>query len=93
MYSILKLPEMIARSGYSRSKQYLLISQGLWSSPVKLGIHAVGWPSSEVDSLIAARIAGKSDDEIRGLVQKLEAARKTALDQTASIHKLSGAKQ
>jgi prophage regulatory protein len=38
----------------------------------------VGWPSCEVDALIVARIAGKTDAEIRSLVVKLEAARKTA---------------
>jgi prophage regulatory protein len=38
----------------------------------------VGWPSSEVEALNAARIAGKTDQEIRVLVVKLEAARKAA---------------
>lgn len=37
-----------------------------------------GWPSSEVAAINAARIAGKSDEEIRELVLKLEAARKWA---------------
>jgi prophage regulatory protein len=36
----------------------------------------VGWPSSEVAAINAARIAGKTDDEIRALVVKLEEARK-----------------
>jgi len=38
----------------------------------------VGWPAHEVATLNAARIAGKSDVEIRALVKDLEAARKTA---------------
>ncbi len=38
----------------------------------------LGWPSSEVVAINAARIAGKSDEEIRALVVKLEAARKAA---------------
>jgi prophage regulatory protein len=38
----------------------------------------VGWPSSEVTAINAARIAGKTDEEIRALVVKLEAARKSA---------------
>jgi len=45
---------------------------------VSLGGRAVGWPSDEIDTLNAARIAGKSDDEIRELVGKLEAARTVA---------------
>jgi prophage regulatory protein len=38
----------------------------------------VGWPANEVEALNAARIAGKSESEVRELVVKLEAARKTA---------------
>jgi prophage regulatory protein len=74
--SILRLPAVKARSGYSRSTIYLLISQRLWTKPISLGIRAVGWPETEVEALNAARIAGNGDDEIRCLVQDLEAARK-----------------
>jgi prophage regulatory protein len=45
---------------------------------VQIGPRAVGWPSCEVAAINAARIAGKSDVEIRALVAKLEAARKSA---------------
>jgi prophage regulatory protein len=38
----------------------------------------VGWPASEVAAINDARIAGHPDDEIRALVVKLEAARKTS---------------
>jgi prophage regulatory protein len=48
----------------------------LWTKQVNLGTRCVGWPAGEVSALNAARIAGKSDDEIRALVVKLEAARK-----------------
>lgn len=74
---ILRLPAVKNRYGCSRSTLYLRISQGLWTKPVHLGARSVGWPASEVDALIAARIAGKSDEEIRVLVQQLEAARKS----------------
>ena len=78
-YKILRLPAVKSDSGYSRSTIYLRISQGLWPSPVSLGARSVGWPAYEVASMNAARIAGKSDDEIRALVAKLEAARKAAV--------------
>ncbi len=74
--TILRLPSVLAESGNSRSTHYLRIKQGLWTKPVSLGAHAVGWPGSEVDTLNAARIAGLSDSDIRELVSKLEAARK-----------------
>jgi prophage regulatory protein len=66
----------MAFSGLSRSTVYLQISQGVFTHPVSLGARAVGWPELEVAALNAARIAGKSEDEIRELVVKLEAARK-----------------
>lgn len=77
--TILRLPTVKAETGISRSTLYLRVSQGLWPKPVRLGPRAVGWPSDEVATLNAARIAGKSDDEIRLLVSKLEAARKSAM--------------
>lgn len=76
--TILRLPAVKYESGLSRSTIYLRIAQGLWPKPVSLGARAVGWPSAEIEAINAARIAGKSDDEIRALVVKLEAARKAA---------------
>ena len=39
---------------------------------------SVGWLEHEINAIIAARVAGKSDDEIKVLVSELEAARKLA---------------
>ncbi len=76
--TILRLPAVKSETGLARSTIYLRISQGLWPKPVSLGARAVGWPAGEIDALNAARIAGKSEDDIRALVEKLEAARKSA---------------
>ncbi len=76
--TILRIPAVKSESGLSRSTIYLRISQRLWTKPVSLGARAVGWPSDEVEALNAARIAEKTDDEIRNLVESLEAARKNA---------------
>jgi prophage regulatory protein len=73
--SILRLSTVKVRTGCSRSTIYLRISQGLWPRPVRLGARSVGWPESEVDALIRARIAGKADDLIRQLVLQLVTAR------------------
>lgn len=75
---ILRVPAVKSDSGMARSTLYVRIKQGLWTKPVRLGARSVGWPASEVLAINAARIAGKSDDEIRELVAKLEAARKSA---------------
>lgn len=75
MKQILRLPAVKALNGLSRSTTYLRIAQGLWPRPVSLGARAVGFPADECEAINAARIAGKSNDEIRALVKKLEAAR------------------
>ena len=75
--TILRLPAVLKERGRSRSAHYLDIQQGLFTKPVSIGLRAVGWPENEVLALNAARIAGKSNDEIRQLVIKLEATRKT----------------
>ena len=74
--TLLRLPAVKAESGYSRSTIYLRMSQGLWTRPVSLGARAVAWPAGDVTALNAARIAGKTDADIRALVAKLEAARR-----------------
>ena len=79
-HTILRLPVVLSERGRSRSAHYLDIQQGLFTQPVQIGLRAVGWPSSEVATINAARIAGKADQEIRALVIKLEAARKSAVE-------------
>ena len=76
--TILRLKHVKNRIGLSRSTIYLRIQEGTFPRPVNLGARAVGWPSDEVSAINAARIAGKTDEEIRSLVEKMEAARKNA---------------
>ena len=73
---ILRLPKVKERTGDSKSKIYKNSSEGLFTKPVKTGERASGWPDYEVDAINAARIAGKSNDEIRVLVAELMASRK-----------------
>ncbi len=61
--------------GESRSTIYRKISKGLFTKPVSIGGDRVAWPANEVQAIINARIAGKSEDEIKQLVIELEAAR------------------
>ena len=76
--TILRISAVIKRRGTSRSAHYADVKAGLFVKPVAIGPRARGTPEDEVDALIAATIAGKSDDEKRALVRQLEAARKTA---------------
>lgn len=69
---------VIAQAGLSCSTLYSRVSEGLWPRPANLGARAVGWLSKEVDALNAARIAGHSNDEVRALVIRVEAARRAS---------------
>jgi prophage regulatory protein len=62
-------------TGESRSTIYRKISKGLFTKPVSIGGDRVAWPANEVQALINARIAGKSEEQIKALVIELEAAR------------------
>jgi len=56
----LRWPEVKQRIGYSRSQTYLLISQGKFPAPYKLGERAVAWLESSIDEWITSRIAESS---------------------------------
>ena len=75
---IVRLPEVLSRTGLGRSSIYSRVAARLFTPPVPLGGRAVGWPVREIDAINSARIAGKTDDEIRELVAKLYADRKLA---------------
>lgn len=74
-HTILRLPSVLRERARSRSAHYLDIKQGLFTRPVQIGSRAVGWPADEVAALNAARIAGKTHEQIRALVVELESAR------------------
>jgi prophage regulatory protein len=78
-FRILRLPEVLAVTGLARSTFWRRVKGGFFVRPVAIGPRAVGWPASEVEALNAARIAGWSEDQIRALVSRLEAARRTAM--------------
>ena len=54
---ILRLPDVLARTGLSRSTIYVRVANGTFPKPVPLGARAVGWIESDVDTWIRERIA------------------------------------
>ena len=76
-FRILRNAEVIRRRGRSRSSHYADISKGLFVTPIAIGERAVGTPEHEVNAMISAQIAGKSEEERRALVKELIAARKS----------------
>ena len=75
MNNLLRLPAVMSATGQTRSTLYLRIKQRLMTPPVKLGERCAAWPSDEIAAINAARIAGKTDAEIRELVAQLEQQR------------------
>ena len=57
----LRLPEVLERTGLSRSTIYVRLEQGRFPRPVSLGARAVGWIESEVDEWIRERIEESRD--------------------------------
>ena len=73
-----RMPEILRAFGISRSQQYVHLKEGLCPPLVPVGKRARGLPENEIAAINAARVSGKTDDEIRALVAKLVAARKSA---------------
>ena len=59
----------------SHASIYTAIKDGTFTKPVQIGQRSVGWPDYEVKAINAARIAGKSETEIKELVNRLHAKR------------------
>ena len=77
-YTIRRGKEARAQFGIAQSTFYDWQARGLCPPGIALGIRSVGWPAHELDAIAAARIAGKTEDEIRALVHDLIAARADA---------------
>ena len=69
-----RISTVIDRSGLARATIYRDIAAGVFPPPIKIGGTAV-WSRDEVSALNKARLAGKSDDEIRALVADLKRQR------------------
>lgn len=74
--SLSRKKKVLERTGHGKTTLYELIKQGLFVPPVNIGGRSVAWPDDEVDAIIDARIAGKSDAEIKVLVSELLDRRK-----------------
>ncbi|NRA61892.1 MAG: AlpA family phage regulatory protein [Psychrobium sp.] len=68
---ILRRPEVLTQTGLSKSTLSLRINQGLFCPPIPIGARSVGFVNYEVNEILAALISGKSDTEIKQIVQSL----------------------
>jgi len=74
---VLRLPAVLERSGYSRSRLYARISEGLFPRPVSLGRRVAAWPEREVEAVIAAHIREVPEAELARLVAEIHARHPT----------------
>jgi len=56
---LLRLPAVLDRVGYKRSRFLDLVRQGVFPKPIKLGARAVAWPESQIDELVDRLAAGR----------------------------------
>lgn len=52
----LRLPDVVQRTGYSKSRVYALAAKGEFPKQVQIGQRASAWLASEIDAWIASRI-------------------------------------
>lgn len=55
-HTILRLPEVKACTGLSRSTIYLKVAQGSFPKPISLGDRAVGWLDAEIQGWLEGQI-------------------------------------
>lgn len=58
---ILRMKQVCAQTGISRSSIYQQISDGAFPKPIRLGKRGVGWIESEVDAWIQDRVHQSRD--------------------------------
>jgi prophage regulatory protein len=72
-------PEVIKRLGISKTTFHNRINQKLLPPPVSLGNRAVGYLQHEIDTVLAAMVAGKKESDIQVLVTELVAKRQNVI--------------
>ena len=55
--SLIRMPEVMRRTGYGKAWIYRLVSEGRFPLPIKIGSRAIAFVESEVDDWINQRIA------------------------------------
>ena len=61
--AIQRLPEVVKRTGLSRSSIYLKMQDGTFPPSIKLSKRAIGWPAHIISEWIEQRIAESQGGE------------------------------
>lgn len=64
--TVLRLPQVIQRCGFSRSAIYKLVARNEFPRPINIGVRAVAWPEEEIERWLSERIsASRSAGKLR----------------------------
>lgn len=55
-HRIIRLPDLLNKTGFSKTTAYRLIKEAGFPQPIALGGRAVGWVESEIDAWIEQRM-------------------------------------
>jgi len=55
-HRIIRLPDLLTKTGFSKTTAYRLIKEAGFPQPISLGGRAVGWVESEIDAWIEERM-------------------------------------
>ena len=69
---LLRLPEVLRRTGQAQSTWYEGVKNGTCPKPVPIGVFAVAWVESEVDEWIEERIKARDSQDVKPLRRKYE---------------------
>ncbi|HCB16553.1 MAG TPA: transcriptional regulator [Alteromonas sp.] len=72
---IMRKPEVLSLLCVSETSLYRQINGKTFPPSFSLGCRAVGWYEHEINAVIKARAAGKTEAEIKALVNNLISAR------------------
>ncbi|WP_395024395.1 AlpA family transcriptional regulator [Comamonas odontotermitis] len=56
---VLKLKEVLFKTSLGKTTLYMLVKDAAFPKPIPLGLRAVGWLESEVDTWIQSRISAR----------------------------------
>jgi prophage regulatory protein len=69
---LIRLPEVLRKTGLKQSTCYAEIKNGTFPKPVPLGVYAVAWIEDEVDAWVEKRIEARDSEEVKPLRRKYE---------------------
>jgi len=79
-----RLPDVLEQRGDGRSSLYNDVQRGTWTPPVRAG-RASTWPRHESQTLIAARMASATDEQLRAIVRALLEQRRAMMPRLEAL--------